>query len=116
MLRLPSLLALTLLLALVGCDSSGGDPTIGGTYSGLGTNGQFVLTIPANTESAADATFNISGVDVSTSFSGTATYDYPTLDVTIQIAGQSPQFSCTVADGGDSMTCPLATGNVTITR
>ena len=102
---------------LPGCDAfGGGDPTIGGTYSGQATQGNLVLTIPADTESDPDATVDITGVDISTRFTGTATYDFPDLDVTIRIAGQSGQFSCDVADDGDTLTCQFLNGTGTLTR
>lgn len=114
--RALSLFALALLV-LSACDSAGSDdPTIGGIYAGQGTNGAFSLTVPADTESDPDVPFAVSGFDVGTPFSGTATYDFPTLAVTIQIVGQSPQFDCTVDGSGDSMACAFATGSTTITR
>ena len=118
--KLSFLLALaTALVVLPACDAfGGGDPTIGGTYSGIDpAQGQRVsMIIPADTESDPDATFTLTYTE--TGFPDaieTATYAYPTLTLTGDVS-----LRCTVDETGDSLDCrPTAGqdfGNFVFTR
>ena len=119
--RTPTLLlALAALIALPGCDAfGGGDPTIGGTYSGSGaTNAGNVdsvtLTIPSGTESDPETSFRFTIRDAdSGTFPGTGVYEFPSLRLSFDGAGTA---TCSVLDDGDTLDCAFAGGDLTLTR
>ncbi|GAB5536455.1 MAG: hypothetical protein Rubg2KO_27040 [Rubricoccaceae bacterium] len=108
------LLLLASLLALPACSLfGGGGEILGGTYEGTSTRSAPVsIVVPAGTETG-DEDISVTLLADGTSFSGTGTYDDPTLRMSFGSAGT---VTCTVADGGDTLECRFPNGSATLTR
>ena len=102
------------LLTLPACSLfGGGGEILGGTYEGTSNRGSAVsIVVPAGTENG-DEDISVTLRADGTSFTGTGTYDDPTLRMSFGSAGV---VTCTVADGGDTLECRFPNGSATLTR
>lgn len=105
---------LILLLTLPACSLfGGGGEILGGTYEGTSNRSTPVsIVVPPETENG-DEDISVTLRADGTSFTGTGTYDHPTLRMSFGSAGT---VTCTVEGGGDTLECRFPNGSATLMR